>query len=121
MSTTYIDKMFHFYKTIEDYEMHHEYGLINPDSICFISDTGQIATNNKILGVSTKLFEEFKESIESYTGTINTVIDSIHYAINNVKESLNTSNNVIDSILDRIPYLESESISTDTLLNILDN
>ncbi|MDE5976869.1 MAG: hypothetical protein K2G70_00150, partial [Turicibacter sp.] len=45
-----IDNLLHFYSNLEVYNQHKDQGLISPDSICFISTTGKIITQNEAFG-----------------------------------------------------------------------
>lgn len=45
-----IDNFFHFYSSKEIYNRHKEQGLIDPDSLCFISNTGKIIAQNEAFG-----------------------------------------------------------------------
>lgn len=91
----YIDSFFHYYETTEAFETHRDQGLINPDSICFIKETGQIYTQNYLTGINVvqynnkvKELEDFRKTTlealgfskdTSEDGTINTLLEVLKF------------------------------------------
>lgn len=81
----YIDSWFHFYDTTESFEQHRDKGLINPDSICFIKESGQVYTQNSFFGICRERYERLEQlakglddrfgetlaEIEQFEGNIN--------------------------------------------------
>ena len=57
----YIDSWFHFYDTTESFEQHRDKGLINPDSICFIKESGQVYTQNSFFGICVERYERLEQ------------------------------------------------------------
>lgn len=57
----YIDSWFHFYDTTESFEQHRDKGLINPDSICFIKESGQVYTQNSLFGICRERYERLEQ------------------------------------------------------------
>lgn len=57
----YIDSWFHFYDTTESFEQHRDKGLINPDSICFIKESGQVYTHNSFFGICREIYERLEQ------------------------------------------------------------
>lgn len=76
----YIDSWFHFYDTIESFEQHRNKGLINPDSICFIKESGQVYTQNSFFGVCRERYERLeqlaKELDDRFGETLDALIDT---------------------------------------------
>lgn len=57
----YIDSWFHFYDTTESFEQHRDKGLINPNSICFIKESGQVYTQNSLFGICRERYERLEQ------------------------------------------------------------
>lgn len=57
----YIDSWFHFYDTTESFEQHRDKGLINPNSICFIKESGQVYTQNSFFGICRERYERLEQ------------------------------------------------------------
>lgn len=56
----YISNWFHFYETTESFEIHRKQGVIDPKSICFLKETGQIYTHNSLFGICKERFEQLE-------------------------------------------------------------
>ena len=59
----YIDSLFHFYSTTKSFESHKNQGVINPDSICFLAETGQIFTNNTLIGLDKSKYDKLAKVV----------------------------------------------------------
>lgn len=77
MANQYIENLFHFYETSESYNNHMKQGVINPDSICFLKETGQVATQGNVLGISTKDYASNNQELISKINTAKDAIDNI--------------------------------------------
>lgn len=92
----YIEDFFHFYETVESYQAHSKLNLINPDSICFIKESGQIITQGTIFGICKSRFE-----------TLEQLALEIHTKLNNILgiEGPSTSTKSIDNLPEIIEFL----------------
>lgn len=89
--SNYIDKWFHFYETTAIFEAHLEKGFIDPDSICFLKESGQIFTQNTYFGLCRAEFDELVRLVSKHESMLNDILgiegpsvdDGI---INNLKE-----------------------------------
>lgn len=59
----YIDNLLHFYDTTQSFEVHRKQGLINPDSICFLRETGQIYTQGSLFGICKERFDSLEQLV----------------------------------------------------------
>ena len=71
---SYIDNWFHFYSTTESFEVHKRQGLINPDSICFLKETGQIYTQNSFFGICRERFEKLEQLVLRHDAQIKDIL-----------------------------------------------
>jgi len=85
--STYIDRWFLFYETKAAYDLQLANDLIDPESICFIEDTGQIATQGLLFGIDETCIELLQTKVEALENIIkgddsSTAIDSLQKVIN---------------------------------------
>lgn len=143
----YINNWFHLYETEENFNLNKERGLINPNSICFIEETGQIGTQNSLFAINKKDYSQLKELVENHNkilknilgtegeevedGIINTLSDfkkfldgfseddNLKHIIDTLEANLSTQiDNVEDSLTAEITELNSKvSKDYDSLLN----
>lgn len=110
----YIENLLHFYDTSESFEAHQKQGLINPDSICFVKDTGQVHTQNSSFGISKEDFEELKQLALEHDSRIKDILGI---------EGPSVGDNIINNIADIAKFLEkfNESGNLDELLGLIYN
>lgn len=104
-----IKNWFHFYNTTEAFEEHKNKGLINPRSICFLRQTGQIYTQNSMIGVDTERFNELESAILSHDAKIKNILGI---------EGDSVSNDIIDNFKDLTSFLNGYK-NTDTLQEVI--
>lgn len=118
----YIDSWFHFYDTTESFEQHRDKGLINPDSICFIKESGQVYTQNSFFGICRERYERPEQpakATQTELNRINTEIDGLNDKIDLEVDTLDT---LIDTKVDKVEGKGlSTNDSTDEYKGILDN
>lgn len=90
----YIENLFHFYKTTASFEDHKKLGLINPDSICFLHETGQIYTQNTFFGICKERYETLELLVMAHDTQLKNILgiegDSVSdNKINNLKDITN--------------------------------
>lgn len=146
----YIDNWFHFYSTTESFEVHRQQGLINPDSICFLEETGQIYTQNSFFGICRERYERLEQLVLEHDakikdilgiggpsvndGIVNNIADLVHFLYgftdeDNLKDFLEAMKTALESqisavnktLSDRITALEDEIHNdSDDLSNAID-
>lgn len=104
----YIDNLFHFYDTTESFELHKKQKVINPDSICFLKETGQIYTQNTLFGVSKEEFDKLVQLVNNHETKIEKVLEEIKNSIVSSESKFK-----LDSIapIDIAYYLDSDDLS----------
>ena len=92
-----IDNFFHLYETVESFEVHKNQGLINPDSICFIEESGQIYAQGNLYGICKDRYEKLE-----------LLVQSLNASINNIKgeEGPSVGNGIVDNIKDIVNFLD---------------
>lgn len=70
----YIDEWFQFYETSASFEAHLNNGFINPDSICFLRETGQIFTQGNYFGICKKEFEQLVFLVSQHTALLKNIM-----------------------------------------------
>lgn len=70
----YIDEWFQFYETTASFEAHRNNGFINPDSICFLMETGQIYTQNSYFGICKKEFDQLVFLVNQHTSLLKNIM-----------------------------------------------
>lgn len=110
MENNYIKSWFHYYSTLQSFELHKVQNYINPKSICFIEETHQLYTNEHYFGINKN---EFDKAIE--------LLNSHHTILNNILgiegESITTSS--IDNLKEVIEFF-SGILKGETLKVLLD-
>lgn len=94
---SYIDNWFHFYDTTESFEVHRRQGLINPDSICFLKETGQIYTQNSFFGICKERYERFEQLVLEHDAKIKNILGI---------EGPSIGDGVINNIADLVNFLD---------------
>lgn len=102
----YIDDWFHFYETSASFEAHKNNGFINPDSICFLRETGQIFTQGNYFGICKQEFEELVFLVSQHTAMLKNIMGV---------EGPSQGDKVINNLKDIENFLSG--ISTDETLN----
>ena len=92
-----IDKIFHFYETLESFELHKRQGLINPDSICFIKETSQAYTQNTFIGICKKRYEELEQLVLEHNAKINNILGI---------EGPSVKDGIVNNIADLVNFLD---------------
>lgn len=90
----YIGNLLHFYDTTESFEVHRRQGLISPDSICFLNQTGQIYTQGAIFGICKERFEVLEKLALEHDAKIKNILGiegpSVNDgAVNNLNDIIN--------------------------------
>ncbi len=93
----YIDKWFHFYDTTESFELHKKQGLINPDSICFLGESGQIYTQNSLFGICRERFEKLEQLVLEHEAKIKNILGI---------EGPSIKDGIVNNIADLINFLD---------------
>lgn len=93
----YISNWFHFYETTESFEVHKKQGLINPDSICFLKQTGQIYTQNSFFGVCKERFEELERMILSHESAMRNILGI---------EGPSVDDGIVNNLADLVNFLD---------------
>ena len=147
----YISNWFQFYDTIESFEAHKRNKLINPDSICFLGETGQVYTQNHFFGICKDRYDRLEQAVLEHNtkikdilgiegasvddGIINNIADLINFLdgftdednlkefINLVKVALQAQiNEVNEALSNRIAALENEIHNdSENFQNIINN
>lgn len=128
----YIDNWFHFYETTVSFEVHRERGLINPDSICFLKETGQIYTQNSFFGICRERFEKLEKLVLEHDakiknilgiegpsvndGIINNIADLVDFLDgftdqDNLKDFLNSMRNALEAQINEVNKVLSERLT----------
>lgn len=58
----YIDNLLHYYSTTQAYNENKNSGLINPDSICFVGDSGVIYAQNDPFGIDKRAYDALQKA-----------------------------------------------------------
>lgn len=93
----YIDNWFHFYATTESFEVHRKQGLINPDSICFLKETGQVYTQNSFFGICRERYEKLEQLVLEHDAKIKNILGI---------EGSSVGDGIINNISDLISFLD---------------
>lgn len=107
---SYIDNWFHFYSTTESFEVHRRQGLINPDSICFLKETGQIYTQNSFFGICRERYEKLEQLILEHDAKIKNILGIEGPSIND---------GIVNNIADLVNFLDGFT-DEDNLKDFLD-
>lgn len=86
----YIDKLFHFYETTKSFQIHLRQGVISPNSICFLKETGQIYTQGTFIGVCKERFEALELRVlelEAKLNKLSDLSDNLEY-FNSLKDRM---------------------------------
>ncbi len=102
----YMKERFHLYETLDKYREYKKNGLISPESLCFITETHQVFTQDSWYSISSKDFEVLK-----------LLVQELQNNIKDIKEG--TEGNTLDS-LDKISQFLT-GFSTDSTLNTIIN
>lgn len=94
---SYIDKFFHLYPTLDNFHDSRDHDRINPDSICFIEETGQIYTQTGYYGINKKVFTELSDYVTTLGQRLNNALGTLGDSVNN---------NIIDNLQDIADFLE---------------
>ena len=98
-----IKSIFHFYKTLESFNIHVAHGLISNDAICFIEETKQIYTNKNLFCINQKEYDALEKIVETHTNQLNRILGI------NVSES---SDDAVNTFPEIISFLDGMSTST---------
>lgn len=107
---SYIDNWFHFYSTTESFEVHKRQGLINPDSICFLKETGQIYTQNSFFGICRERFEKLEQLVLRHDAQIKNILGI---------EGPSVKDGIVNNIADLVNFLDGFT-DDDNLKDFLD-
>lgn len=107
---SYIDNWFHFYSTTESFEVHRKQGLINPDSICFLKETGQIYTQNSFFGVCKERYEKLEQLVLEHDAKIKDILGI---------EGPSVKDGIVNNIDDLVNFLDGFT-DEDNLKEFLD-
>lgn len=107
---SYIDNWFHFYSTTESFEVHKRQGLINPDSICFLKETGQIYTQNSFFGICRERFEKLEQLVLRHDAQIKDILGI---------EGPSVKDGIVNNIADLVNFLDGFT-DEDNLKDFLD-
>lgn len=107
---SYIDNWFHFYSTTESFEVHRRQGLINPDSICFLKETGQIYTQNSFFGICRERFEKLEQLVLRHDAQIKDILGL---------EGPSVKDGIVNNIADLVNFLDGFT-DEDNLKDFLD-
>lgn len=106
----YIPNWFHFYSTTEAFEVHKRQGLINPDSICFLNETGQIYTQNSFFGICRERFEKLEQLVITHDAQIKNILGI---------EGPSVNDGIVNNIADLVNFLDGFT-DQDNLKEFLD-
>ena len=106
----YIKNWFHFYSTTESFETHRKLGMIKPDSICFLGETGQIYTNETFFGICRERFEKLEQLVLRHDAQIKDILGI---------EGLSVNDGVVNNIADLVNFLDGFT-DKDNLKDFLD-
>lgn len=106
----YIENWFHFYATTESFEVHRKQGLINPDSICFLRETGQIYTQNSFFGICRERYEKLEQLVLEHDAKIKDILGV---------EGPSVRDGIINNIADLVNFLDGFT-DEDNLKDFLD-
>lgn len=107
---SYIDNWFHFYSTTESFEVHRKQGLINPDSICFLKETGQIYTQNSFFGICRERYEKLEQLVLDHDAKIKDILGI---------EGPSIKDGIVNNIADLVNFLDGFT-DEDNLKDFLD-
>lgn len=107
----YIDKWFHFYGTKKAFDEHMNAKVINPTSICFIDETGQIAAQGSLLGVNKIDYSNLKAQVQRHEEDLRNILGI---------EGPSVGDGKINNLADIINFLATFD-EDDTLKNCLDD
>lgn len=93
----YIENWLHFYDTTESFEIHRKQGVINPDSICFLRETGQIYTQNSLFGICRERFEALEQLALAHDAKIKDILGI---------EGPSVDDGIINNISDLVNFLD---------------
>ena len=93
----YIENWFHFYATTESFEVHRKQGLINPDSICFLEETGQIYTQNSFFGICRERYERLEQLVLEHDAKIRDILGI---------EGPSVKDGIVNNIADLVNFLD---------------
>lgn len=93
----YIPNWFHFYETTESFEVHRKQGLINPDSICFLHETGQIYTQNTFYGICKERYERLEQLVLEHDAKIKNILGT---------EGPSVNDGIVNNIADLVNFLD---------------
>lgn len=85
----YIDSWFHFYDTTESFEQHRDKGLINPNSICFIKESGQVYTQNSFFGICRERYERLEQLAKELDDRFGETLAEIEQFERNINSDFN--------------------------------
>lgn len=85
----YIDSWFHFYDTTESFEQCRDKGLINPDSICFIKESGQVYTQNSFFGICRERYERLEQLAKELDGRFGKTLAEIEQFERDINSDFN--------------------------------
>lgn len=106
----YIDNWFHFYETTKSFEAHMEQGVINPDSICFLKQTGQVYTQGSFFGINKEKYDELEQLVLEHEAKINDILGL---------EGPSVGDGIINTIADLVGFLDGFT-DKDNLKDFLD-
>ncbi len=106
----YIDNWFHFYDTTESFEVHRKQGLINPDSICFLGETGQVYTQKRFFGICRERYEKLEQLVLTHDAQIKNILGI---------EGPSVGDGVVNNIADLVNFLDGFT-DEDNLKDFLD-
>lgn len=106
----YIDNWFHFYSTTESFEIHKKQGLINPDSICFLEETGQIYTQDSFFGICRERYEKLEQLVLEHDAKIKNILGI---------EGPSVKDGIVNNIADLVDFLDGFT-DEDNLKDFLD-
>lgn len=70
----YIRNIFHYYDTFSLFKEHLDSNLIDPDSICFIGDKGQIYTQGRLFCLDKTEFDSILKVVNEHTIKLNNIL-----------------------------------------------
>lgn len=129
----YIDNWFHFYDTTESFEVHRKQGLIGPDSICFLRETGQVYTQGNFFGICRERYEELEQLVLTHDaqiknilgtkgpsvddGAINNIADLVNFLDgftdqDNLKDFLNAMKTALEAQIETVRGVLSDRLDT---------
>lgn len=119
-SSTYIDKWFLYFGTEDSFKAHLEKNFINPESICFIEQTGQLYTNGKFFGICKEDFNQLKSVVFNHTRMIQNILglegpsvgDGIINTLKDIQDFLNgfTTEDNLNDYINQIKFALQGSI-----------